>query len=223
MGTFKMISAARFLGLATACAALLAAGSWVEPAGAQGDACKADAVTASGRGKFRPFTKTKELEGKGSAMADAVVNWEKEVGGKFGETWKRWDKAKDTSFECAPTKSGKIIGSSFIGCTIKGRPCSAPVSAGGGPVASKSGGDGARDKGRRAGERDARTEGDRAYQREMAYQDRLAAERDREAKREYEREMARQDALAAQRKRDEARAWEQEKIYQRERERRERW
>ena len=126
-GTFDMNSAARFLGLATACTTLLIAGAVVEPASAQGDACKDNTVTASGRAKFRPFTKTKELEGRGSAMADAVVNWQKEVREKYGDQWNSWSRAKGTNFECAPTKTGKIIGSSFIGCTISGRPCSSAV------------------------------------------------------------------------------------------------
>ena len=125
MGQFNMISAARLLGLATACTTLLMAGALVEAASAQDEACKTDLVTAAGKGKFRPFTKTKELEGRGSAMADAVANWQQDVSEKFGEQWKSWSKAKDTTFDCAPTKTGKIIGSSFIGCTISGRPCSA--------------------------------------------------------------------------------------------------
>ncbi len=74
-----MIAAARVLGGAAAGAALLIAGATVEPVSAQGDACKTEYVTASGRGKFRPFTKTKELEGRGSAMTDAVTTWEREV------------------------------------------------------------------------------------------------------------------------------------------------
>ena len=60
-------------------------------------------------------------------MADAVVNWQKEVREKYGDQWDSWSRAKGTNFECAPTKTGKIIGSSFIGCTISGRPCSSAV------------------------------------------------------------------------------------------------
>ncbi len=96
-GTFDMNSAARFLGVATACATLLIAGAAVEPAKAQGQ-CKDDVVTASGRAKFRPFTKTKELEGRGSAMADAVVNWQKEVREKYGDQWNSWSRAKRHQF-----------------------------------------------------------------------------------------------------------------------------
>jgi len=217
MGKLNMISAARFLGLTTACAALLIAGALAEPARAQGETCKADVVTASGRGKFRPFTKTKVLEGRGSAMADAVANWQREVSDKHGEQWKLWSKAKDTTFDCAPTKTGKIIGSSFIGCTISGRPCSTATAPGGGEVVGGGGGGvgGARDKGRRAGRGERRDEAARAYEREMAHQDRLAAERERAETRAYEREMARQKHLAAERERAETRGWEQEKARQR--------
>lgn len=93
-----------------------------DSASARAEECKADVVTASGRGKFRPFNKTKELEGRGSAMADAVAAWQREVGDKFGEPWKLWSKAKEAKFECVPTKSSEI-GGSVIGCTISGRPC----------------------------------------------------------------------------------------------------
>lgn len=195
---------------------LLIAGAPLEPAGAQDGACKADAVTAAGRGKFRPFTKTKELEGRGSAMADAVANWEREVGAKFGEQWKAWGKAKDTSFDCAPTKTGKIIGSSFIGCTIKGRPCSAPASAAAAKVGSDDNRGGRRDPDRGGRDRGGRDRGgDTAYDREMAHQDRLAAQRRREEEREYEREMARQKHLQAERDREEARAQKEEEARQR--------
>ena len=117
-----------------ACTTLLVAGAAVEPARAQ-EVCKDNTVTASGRGKFRPFTKTKELEGRGSAMADAVVNWQKEVREKVRRSVDTWSRAKGTTFECAPTKSGKIIGSSFIGCTISGKPCSSGSSKA--PVAER--------------------------------------------------------------------------------------
>jgi len=212
-----MISAARFLGLATACATLLMAGALVEPASAQDERCKADIVTASGKGKFRPFTKTKELEGRGSAMADAVANWQQDVSAKFGEQWQSWSKAKDTTFNCAPTKTGKIIGSSFIGCTISGRPCSAAVPPRAGAVVEddRGGGGRTRDAGRRVGGRERLRHQDSAYEREMAYQERLAAERHKAETRAYEREMAYQNRLAAERKRAESEAMEREKAHQR--------
>lgn len=207
-----MISAVRFLGPAAACATLLIAGALAEPASAQGDACKADIVTATGRGKFRPFTKTKELEGRGSAMADAVANWEREVGSRFGEQWKTWAGAKGTTFNCAPTKTGKIIGSSFIGCTISGRPCATTPSAGGAVIEDDIRGPGARDRGRRLSE-EGRAE-DRAYRRAMAFQDRLAAERRRAEARALRREEAHQRYLARERGRTALAqgAWE-ERLY----------
>ena len=118
-----MISSPQFSRLAAACAALLIAGALAEPARAQDVTCKDDAVSISGRAKFRPFTKTKELEGRGAAMADAVANWEREVGTRFGAKWGTWSRATNTTFSCEATKTGKVIGSSFIGCTISGRPC----------------------------------------------------------------------------------------------------
>lgn len=195
-----MSSAARFLGLATAGATLLIAATLGEPASAQGDACKADVVTAVGRAKFRPFSKTKELEGRGSAMDDAVANWQRNVSAKYGEQWKMWSKAKGTTFDCAPTKTGKVIGSSFIGCTISGRPCSLGAAAPrGGPVVD--GGGGPRDKGPRAGQGPG-DEDNRAYDREMARQEALAVERRKEEARAYEREMADQQALENRRRRE---------------------
>ncbi len=187
-----MNSAARFLVVATACTTLLVAGAAVEPASAQ-EVCKDNTVTASGRGKFRPFTKTKELEGRGSAMADAIVNWQKEVREKYGDKWDTWSRAKGTNFECAPTKSGKIIGSSFIGCTISGKPCSNGSSKG--PVAEGRR-DGADDgDGRDRYRRKIRT----AYDMEMAYQDRLAERRQRAENRLWARENVRQKYLERRR------------------------
>ncbi len=208
------------------------AGALVEPASAQDEACKADIVTAAGKGKFRPFTKTKELEGRGSAMADAVANWQQDVSAKFGEQWQSWSKAKDTTFNCAPTKTGKIIGSSFIGCTISGRPCSAAVPPRAGAVVEDDSGKAelatklARpqsrqdagensDAGRRVGGRERLRHEDSAYEREMAYQERLAAERHKAETRAYEREMAYQNRLAAERRRAESEAMEREKAHQR--------
>jgi hypothetical protein len=210
-GELGMISAARFLGLAAACATLLLVGAWAESASAQEQACKSDAVTATGRAKFRPFGKTKELEGRGSAMADAVANSQREVTDRYGDEWGRWSKAKDTSFDCAPTKSGKIIGSSFIGCSVTGRPCS-PGALGGKAVVQDDDRDGeARgrrgDKGRRVAEEDRPYQGSRAYRRAMTHQSYLAAARRRAESRAYERAMSRQEYLAAARRRAEAAGW----------------
>ena len=47
-GTFQMVSS-RLLGLATACAAVLALGLPTERASAQGEACRADVITVTGR------------------------------------------------------------------------------------------------------------------------------------------------------------------------------
>jgi hypothetical protein len=204
-----MIAAARVFCGAAAGAALLIAGAAMEPANAQGgDACKAEYVTASGRGKFRPFTKTKELEGRGSAMADAVATWEREVASTLGDRWKQWEEAKDKTFECAPTKSGKIIGSSFIGCTIKGRPCvDGTPSSGEATVASAQ-------RGRR--DRDDDDDDNRVryggnswrYRQEMRRQEGLAQWRQRREDHLVGREEGRQRYLQAQRDRTEERARE---------------
>jgi hypothetical protein len=179
-GRLNMIAGARFLGLAATCAALLVASAWVDPARAQSEVCKPDVVTADGRAKFRPFTRTKELEGRGSAMADAVATWQQEVGAKFGEQWKMWSKAKDTTFNCAPSKPGKIIGGSFIGCTISGRPCSFTAPTGGRAEVGEEG----RDRGRQRGEVEGRKEEFR--DREIAHQ----RYRERERMRDDEREAS---------------------------------
>jgi hypothetical protein len=223
-----MISAARVSALAAACTALLMAGDLAVPARAQESACKTDVVTASGRGKFRPFTKTKELEGRGSAMADAVNTWQREVDAKFGERWAVWSKAKDTSFNCAPTKSGKIIGSSFIGCTISGRPCLAPAAAlpAAGAAVSDDDTAGAAARARRSAERDEYEGTSWVYRREMQRQRYLLARRDRAESYGWEREKARQRYLEAQRDRAEARAMERataRQRYLRMIERRHRW
>jgi hypothetical protein len=109
----------------------------LEGASAQPGECKADFVAVSGRGKFRPFSKNKELEGRGTAMADAVADWEREVGDKFGKRWKLWSEAKDKSFDCAQA-GGKVI-DGLITCTIQGRPCASDAPTGGdGVTADKS-------------------------------------------------------------------------------------
>lgn len=201
-----MTEAHRTLKLATASAVLALATALAEPASAQGDACKTEAFTASGRAKFRPFTKTKELDGKGSAMADAVANWQREVSDRYGDHWKAWSRARDTTFDCAPTKSGKIIGSSFIGCTISGRPCSGAAAA---AVTTSKAGDGGQGKRSRQGERieppQQYDQGDPAYRREMERQQQMAAQRSKAEADAYAREMALQDRLTQDRNRGEYR------------------
>jgi hypothetical protein len=243
-----VIAAARVPASAAAgVALLLIAGAAVEPASAQGDACKSEYVTASGRGKFRPFTKNKELEGRGSAFADAVTAWEREVATTLGDRWKKWDEAKDKTFECAPTKSGKIIGASFIGCTIKGRPCSdgtpppgeapvastdkgksTPPSAEETPVASveRESGRPSRDRDRDDGDGDNRSDrhGSNAwrYREEMRRQEGLTHWRSRSEESAFNREEARQRWLREQRDRTERiareRAEARERHFARERE-----
>jgi hypothetical protein len=209
-----MISGARVSALATACTALLMAGALAVPAGAQEGTCKTDVVTVSSQGKFR-FFKNKELEGRGNSMADAVKQWEREVDAKFGERWASWEKAKDTSFNCAPTKTGKIIGSRFIACTISGRPCFAPaVAPPGGAVASDDDKD-SPGRARRSGDRDEYEGTSWAYRREMQRQEYLLAQRNRSENYGWEREKARQRYLEAERDRTEARARERETARQR--------
>jgi hypothetical protein len=188
-----MITATRLLGLAASCATLLAVGQSMTPASAQERSCKTEVITATGRAKFRPFTKTRELEGRGSAMTDAIATWKREAAARFGERFSEWSDAEDTTRECAPTKSGKIIGSSFIGCTISGRPCAtAGAPPGTEPSADIRG-------------RDARARWPAAYAREMARQDYYARLRRHAEDRGWAREEARQRYLANQRDENEGR------------------
>jgi hypothetical protein len=221
VGEIDMIAAARVLGGAAAAAALLIAGATVEPVSAQGDTCKSEYVTASGRGKFRPFTKTKELEGRGSAMVDAVAAWEREVAATLGDRWKKWDEAKDKTFECAPTKSGKIIGSSFIGCTIKGRPCPVELSS----PDDKTVASADRGRGRDNDDDDDRSSRYRGhswrYRHEMRRQEGLTQWRSRREEHAFNREQAHQRWLREQRDRTERiareRAEARERYFARER------
>ena len=222
-----MVHAARLLGLVSACAALLVASTLVaEPASAQGDACKADLVSAAGRAKLRLFTKNqkKELEGDGAAMRDAIAKWELKVKDSFGDEWKKWSAAKDTTFDCESTK-GKILGA-YIGCTISGRPCMTAPRAGEAVVEDEKG-PGARPRkggapivtkrgpiARPNPDPAARYE-DWVYEREMARQRRMEEERKRAETLAYEREMARQKYLAEKRARDETLQWERENARQR--------
>jgi hypothetical protein len=198
-----MIARVSSLTLVALSGALLTMGLPMDEAAAQSQTCKTEAVSASGQAKFRPFTKTKELEGRGSGMADAVAKWEQKVSARFGEQWKKWSNASNTTFECAPAKSGKIIGSSFIACTISGRPCSTGGAGRSDSVVEREGdkrqagsigprrsGDGARARDKYAHIRDG------AYVREMIRQDYLQRQRDRAEKRAWQREDAKQRHLA---------------------------
>jgi hypothetical protein len=220
-----MISAARLLGLAAACvcAALFAAGAGVEPATAQGDVCKADVVTTSGRAKlrFRAKSKEKELEGDGAAKTDAIAKWERQVADSFGNDWKQWSKAKDTTFDCEANKA-RIVGT-FISCTVSGRPCLAGTPKAAAVTKEDRDDDARRDRkgsrfvsgGRGPGnDRITRYE-DIRYERAMERQRWIEAERKRRETAHYEREMARQKHLAEHRRRAETAAWERENARQR--------
>ena len=102
-----MISGAQLLMLAMAFGTLFTKGVLVEPASAQGEACKADMVEVTGPRQLaiRRSTKEKETEGDGKAMDKAVASWEREVKAKFGEQWATWSKAKNTTVDCAPTRT----------------------------------------------------------------------------------------------------------------------
>ena len=146
----------------------------------------------------------------------------------------RMSRATSTTFTCAATKTGKVIGSSFIGCTISGRPCARTSPLAGAIVEDEDDNevkrprgkrdrvdDDDRDRGSRNYERrryrapQRRTQWSRAHRREMAYQDYLAGARRRAESRAYRREMAYQDYLAAARSRAEAAAWRREEARQR--------
>jgi hypothetical protein len=202
-----MIAAARVSVLAAAAgAALVVAGPWAEPAAAA-DECKPEIVTATGRGKFRPFTKTRELEGKGSAMADAVATWQREVSANHGERWKLWSEARDKSFECEPTK-GKVL-SGLVACTIHGRPCATAEPA---PAPAIVSGTGERGRDSERGDRDERHAGvggrSWRYRYEMARQQAFANWRERREEWAWEREKQRQRYLERLRDRREEAGWE---------------
>jgi hypothetical protein len=65
---------------------------------------------------------TRELEGKGRAMDDAVATWERQANGMFGEEWKLWTNATDKSVNCGHAlEKGGVSG---VTCTVSGRACS---------------------------------------------------------------------------------------------------
>jgi hypothetical protein len=217
-----MIHAARLLGLVSACAVPLLAGALVEPASAQGDACKADIVTAQTSKRVVPV-------GEEEARRSAIANWERQAASSFGERWKSWSKAKDTTSDCERIK-GKIA-FTYMRCTVTGRPCAAAGAANVGTTVveedkgpGKGPGKRLRDNGPPivVKDRPARYE-DWAYQREMERQRHMEAERKRIETAAYEREMARQRYLAEKRSKDEAISWERENARQRYLDRQQDW
>jgi hypothetical protein len=199
-----MISAARVAVLAAAMSAtFLMAGAAVEPATAQGDACKSDVVTSTGRGKWRPFTRTKELEGGGAAMKDAVAAWEREAASTHGDRFKLWSEAKDKTFDCQITQ-GKVL-SNLVACTISGRPCAAPEEAT--PAAGTQPEQVSRaDRDDDDDDRVVRRSGQSwRYRQEMRRQDALTRWRANREERGFEREQNRQRYL--QRARDRREEW----------------
>jgi hypothetical protein len=188
--------AARVLVGAAAGAALLLADATVGPASAQ-EACKDEYVSASGRGKWRPFSRDKELEGNGAAKRDAIAAWQKKVAANLGESWKQWEFAKGQSEECGLTQ-GKVF-SNLVQCTVRARPCPAPEKAASAAVAAEKGTD--RDDNRRA--RYAGTSW--RYRIEMRHQERLTERRTRREDWAWRREETRQRYLKARRDRIEQR------------------
>jgi hypothetical protein len=190
--------AARVLVGAAAGAALLLADATVKPASAQ-EACKSEYVSATGRGKWRPFSRDKELEGNGAAKRDAIAAWEKKVAANLGESWKRWEFAKGQSEECGLTQ-GKVF-SNLVQCTVRARPCPAPEKGAppGVAVAVPEKGSGRdRDVVRYAGT-------SWRYRIEMRHQERLAEWRNRRENWAWRREENRQRYLQARRDRTEER------------------
>jgi hypothetical protein len=192
-----MNSGAQFSLSAILGAALVMAGTLPEPASAQ-DACKNERVTARSEGRIR---------GEGFATNEAKQRWEKAAEERFGKPYGTWASAKDANVECESVKS-KRLGLPAVICTAYGRPCALAAAApkAGTVVESdrRRGGERARDEPRRIVEGEGRRRhADRAYEREMAYQNRLAAERDRAQTRAYEREMAYQRHMEERRRRAE--------------------
>lgn len=202
--TFAMIAAARVLCGAAAGAALLIAGATMEPASAQDEACKSGYVNATGRGKWRPFSRAKELEGNGAAMRDAIAAWEREVAANHGERWKQWELAAGRSHECGITQ-GRVL-NNLVQCTIRGRPCAAPETTPAPAVVAVPERPNARD---RDDDRHIHIHyGSRSwrYQIEMRHQERLAEWRRRREDWAWRREEARQRYLQARRDGAEERA-----------------
>lgn len=196
-----MIAAARVLFGAAAGTALLFVGAMVEPASAQGESCKDAYVNATGRGKWRPFSRAKELEGNGAAMRDAIAAWEREAADNHGERWKQWELAVGKSHECGITQ-GKVL-NNLVQCSIRARPCAAPeTGAAPAVVGAPERGD-ARD--RDDGRRTRYGSSSWRYQIEMRHQERLAQWRKRREDWAWRREESRQRYLQARRDRTEER------------------
>jgi peptidoglycan hydrolase-like protein with peptidoglycan-binding domain len=92
--------------------------------------CKGDRISASGNAVWRPFSRQKELDGKGAAFANAVANWQREVRTKYGELWMQYERARGKDggrvgrpdFDCQQASVG-TFGKNIIRCTISGDPC----------------------------------------------------------------------------------------------------
>ena len=90
--------------------------------------CKGDRISASGSAVSRPFSRQKELAGKGAAFANAVITWQREVRTKYGEFWMQYERARGKDggrvsredFDC---QDARVSGKNFIRCTISGDPC----------------------------------------------------------------------------------------------------
>jgi hypothetical protein len=95
-----------------------------------GPNCKGEMIKASGNAVWRPFSREKELDGKGAAFANAVANWQREVRSKYGELWMQYERARGkdggpvgrSDFDCVQTSFG-VIGKNIVRCTISGDPC----------------------------------------------------------------------------------------------------
>jgi hypothetical protein len=185
-----MISA-RVLGLALTAAVLLGVDTMAGPANAQ-TACKDERVRAKSEIRVR---------GEAFATNEAKQNWEKVAEERFGKSYGKWANAKDPNIECESAKSPRV-GLPAKVCTATGRPC-----AGGSNTAviedleANKLTDRGRDRRRWPDEREVPRSGDPRHDREMVFQNRLAAWRDRAETRAYEREMAYQRRLAKARER----------------------
>jgi Putative peptidoglycan binding domain len=92
--------------------------------------CKDDRISSSGNAVWRPFSRDKELAGKGAAFANAVANWQREVRSKYGELWMQYDRAKGKNgdgvgrgdFDCTQASVG-TFGKNIVRCTVSGSPC----------------------------------------------------------------------------------------------------
>jgi len=185
--------AARVLVGAAAGAVLLLADATVEPASAQ-EACKDEYVSATGRGKWRPFSREKELEGNGAAKRDAIAAWERKVAANLGASWKQWELAKGQSEECGLTQ-GKVF-SKLVQCTVRARPCPAPEKGAPESVTAADRDDNRRDRYAGTSWR---------YRIEMRHQERLTEWRKRREDWAWRREETRQSYMKVRRDRTEQR------------------